>query len=124
MDKKNIREYELGLDLATVFVGPLKRWKKILVCGLVFAVLLSGFSYAKTTGVFGKETKEEKIKSYNKDVAQLEKEIEMLQREYESNEKYIDNSILMSLNNDNAYTGYAKFNISVNAEDEIHSEQV
>ena len=118
MDKKNIREYELGLDLATVFVGPLKRWKKILVCGLVFAVLLSGFSYAKTTGVFGKETKEEKIKSYNKDVAQLEKEIEMLQREYESNEKYIDNSILMSLNNDNAYTGYAKFNISVNAEDE------
>ena len=24
----------------------------------------------------------------------------------------------MSLNNDNAYTGYAKFNISVNAEDE------
>lgn len=124
MDKKNIREYELGLDLATVFVGPLKRWKKIIICGLVFAVLLSGFSYVKASGLLSGETKAEKIKSYNENVAQLEKEIEMLQREYDSNVKYIENSILMSLNNDNAYTGYAKFSISVNATDETEQKQL
>lgn len=124
MDKKNIREYELGLDLATVFVGPLKRWKKIIICGLVFAVLLSGFSYVKASGLLGGETKAEKIKSYNENVAHLEKEIEMLQREYDTNEKYIENSILMSLNNDNAYTGYAKFSISVNATDETEQKQL
>lgn len=124
MDKKNIREYELGLDLATVFVGPLKRWKKIIICGLVFAVLLSGFSYVKASGLLSGETKAEKIKSYNENVAQLEKEIEMLQHEYDSNEKYIENSILMSLNNDNAYTGYAKFSISVNATDETEQKQL
>lgn len=124
MDKKNIREYELGLDLATVFIGPLKKWKKIIVCGLIVAVLLSGFSFLKATGALSGESKEEKIKAYNEDTAQLQKEIEMLQREYESNEKYIDNSILMSLNNDNAYTGYAKFSISVNSTDETEQKQL
>ncbi|MDD6808021.1 MAG: hypothetical protein PUD72_06220 [Oscillospiraceae bacterium] len=124
MDKNNIREYELGLDLVTIFVGPLKKWKKIIVSGLVFAVLLSGFSFANLSGIVGRETKEEKIENYKTDVAQLEKEINMLEREYDSNKNYMDKSILMSMNNDNAYTGYAKFNISVTAEEEIEQKQL
>ena len=98
--------YEQEIDLKDLMFAVLRKWRPIIVIAVVFAVLLGALKTVKGIRQLGDEEYVKKnqdtyvmnLDQYNSTKGRLEKEIENLQQNIESQQEYKDHSILMNIN--------------------------
>ena len=112
--------YEQEIDLKDLMFAVLRKWRPIIVIAVVFAVLLGALKTVKGIRQLGDEEYVKKnqdtyvmnLDQYNSTKGRLEKEIENLQQNIESQQEYKDHSILMNINPYDEYVETATFYIS------------
>ena len=112
--------YEQEIDLKDLMFAVLRKWRPIIVIAVVFAVLLGALKTVKGIRQLGDEEYVKKnqdtyvmnLDQYNSTKGRLEKEIENLQQNIESQQEYKDHSILMYINPYDEYVETATFYIS------------
>ena len=106
MDPMNTQNtYEHEVDLKDLIFAVLHQWKPILAIAIVFAVLLGGgkgfLTYRSQSDPETAAQKEEDyqnaVKQYENDVEYSEHEIKNIESAIESQQNYLEKSILMNL---------------------------
>lgn len=112
---------EESITLSELLAAVIRAWKKVLATALVLALLLGGFrayrliSQSRAPENFPEaiETRyQDAMKSYDIQKENLEISIQDKQSELESEQEYIDNSLLMKLDPYNVYVTYIQLAIS------------
>lgn len=112
---------EESVTLAELLAAVIREWKKVVVTALVFALLLGGFqtyrqisqSKAPENAPEAIETRyQDAMKAYDIQRENLEISLQDKQNELESEQEYIDNSLLMKLDPYNEYVTYIQLAIS------------
>ena len=97
--------YEQEIDLKDLMFAVLRQWKKILLVGVVLAMLLGG---VKAVLTYREENDEDAIKaaeeqfeadmaSYERNKENKEREIGNLQKDIEKQQNYLEKSVLMNM---------------------------
>lgn len=112
---------EENITLSELLAAVIRAWKKVIAAALVLALLLGGFqayrliSLSRAPENFPEaiETRyQDAMKSYNIQRENLEISIQDKQSELESEQEYIDNSLLMKLDPYNVYVTYIQLAVS------------
>lgn len=112
--------YEQEIDLKDLMFAVLRRWRPIIIIAVVFAVLLGGLKTVKGINQLSDEeyvkknqdTYKMNMEQYTSTKDRLEKEIQNLQDNIESQKEYKEQSILMNINPYDEYVETATFYIS------------
>lgn len=112
---------EENITLSELLAAVIREWKKVIVAALVLALLLGGFqSYRLISQSKDPQNSPDAIesryqdamKSYNIQKETLEISFQDKQKELESEQEYIENSLLMKLDPYNEYVTYIHLAIS------------
>lgn len=97
--------YEREIDLKELMFAVLGRWRMILAFAVVFAVLLGGYKGASAyrninntkANEEAQESYDRELELYNKSLEACKREIANLSRDIDSQQEYVENSILMNM---------------------------
>ncbi|MBR4762989.1 MAG: hypothetical protein IK087_02080, partial [Lachnospiraceae bacterium] len=99
----NERNYVREVSLKALVRYGLQSWKAILCCGLIFAVLLGGFSVYRNHG--RKAEMEEayanyqiNLDAYNASIKELRSEIKTIQDQITNESDYLETSVYNNIN--------------------------
>lgn len=114
------QNYEQEIDLKDLMFSVLRRWRPIILIAIIFALLLGGLKVFKGLGQikdaeFMAEKEQEyqdSLDQYEISKARLSKEIENIKNSLESQNEYMEKSILMNINPYDEYAASASFYVS------------
>ena len=114
------QNYEQEIDLKDLMFAVLRRWRSIILVGIIFALLLGGFKAFRGLGqmkdaeyVASKQQEyDNSMDQYEMSKERLEKEIENIKVSLESQNDYMENSVLMNINPYDEYTTSASFYVA------------
>lgn len=110
--------YEREIDLKELMFAVLRKWRLVLLFGLMFAVLFGGYKAVSVLRSNNEEAEiehSEEVETYNENMESYEREIENLTRDIASQEDYMEKSILMNMS---AYDVWeAKAELFIKADD-------
>lgn len=114
------QQREREINMKSMLFAVLYQWRKILVVAVVLAVMLGGVMGAKTwseaNDAEAVQTQEnayqEAVADYEKNLAALELEIEELQADIDTQQEYLENSVLMSMDARDFYCATASYYLS------------
>jgi len=97
--------YEQEIDLKDLMFAVLRKWKPMILVGVIFALLLGGYkgftTYKSGTSASAVEEAAEKyseeLLDYEETLAKLEKEIANLTAEIDAQEEYLENSVWLQI---------------------------
>ena len=95
-------EYEAEIDLKDLLFYILRRWRSVLLAGLVFCVLLGAYKAVRSAGLPQEKRASQKIRDYELELAQYELEKASCEQEIqgysellEHQKEYMEKSVLM-----------------------------
>ncbi|MCR5008683.1 MAG: hypothetical protein K6A76_08925 [Oribacterium sp.] len=110
---------EVEIDLLQLCFLCLRKWKTILLTGLVFALILGGYKAAGELSKVGtevaveeEETAEEKVAQYDTALASYKASLDRLNETFEKNQAYEKDSIILNMNPNDYFSGSSTFYIS------------
>lgn len=95
----------------------LKHWRKAVAVGVLLALLLSGFMFASSYKTLPSQMSEDARRETEKQIEDLEKDIELLNNQISVQQDYIDNSILMNINPNTMVSASIVYYIQVDSAD-------
>lgn len=109
--------YEQEIDLKDLMFAVLRKWRPIILIAIVFAVLLggmkgvSGLKQIKDSGYLASKQQEydNSMEQYEISKESLEKEVENIKTSLESQNEYMEKSVLMNINPYDEYVTAAAF---------------
>lgn len=109
--------YEQEIDLKDLMFAVLRKWRPIILIAIVFAVLLGGMKGAgalkqmKDSEYLAAKQQEydNSMDQYAISKASLEKEVENIKASLESQNEYMEKSVLMNINPYDEYVTAAAF---------------
>lgn len=114
------QNYEQEIDLKDLMFAVLRRWRPIILIAIIFALLLGGFKAVRGLGqmkdaeyVASKQQEyDNSMDQYEMSKERLEKEIENIKASLESQNDYMENSVLMNINPYDEYTTAVSFYVA------------
>ncbi|SEA39025.1 hypothetical protein SAMN05216349_11125 [Oribacterium sp. KHPX15] len=107
------------IDLLQLCFLCLRKWKTILLAGVVLALALGGYKGARELSKVGtevaveaEETAEEKVTQYDATLASYKAQFDRLSETFEKNQVYEQESIIMNMNPNNYFSGSSTYYIS------------
>ncbi|MBO5599083.1 MAG: hypothetical protein J5943_10885 [Oribacterium sp.] len=117
MDKEMRDEVEI--DLLQLCFLCLRKWKVILLTGVVLALILGGYKCATELSKAGtevavqaEETAEEKVTQYDTTLASYKASLDRMKETFEKNQAYEKDSIILNMNPNDYYSGSSTYYIS------------
>ena len=110
---------EEEIDLLQLCFLCLRKWKTILLVGVVCALILGGYKGVKElskmgteSAVLSEESAEEKLTQYDNTLASYKASLERLNETFEKNRDYEQESIILNMNPNDYYSGSSTYYIS------------
>ena len=110
---------EVEIDLLQLCFLCLRKWKAILLTGVVFALVLGGYKGAGQLSKVGtevaieeEETADEKVTQYDSALSSYKASLDRLNETYEKNHVYEQESIIMNMNPNDYYSGSCTYYIN------------
>lgn len=116
--------YEQEIDLKELMFAVFHKWRPILICAVLLAVLLGGY---KAVSSFrgqsdaeavreARENYEREMEVYDRNVETCEREIDNLTRDIASQQEYVESSILMNMSPYDVWEAKADFFVKTDYE--------
>lgn len=110
---------EVEIDLLQLCFLCLRKWKAILLTGVVLALILGGYKCATELSKAGtevavqaEETTEEKVTQYDTTLASYKASLDRMKETFEKNQAYEKYSIILNMNPNDYYSGSSTYYIS------------
>ena len=117
MDKEIRNEVEI--DLIQLLLLCIRKWKTILLAGVVCALILGGYKGVRGLSQVGSaaaieadESAEDKLTAYDSTLASYKAQLDRLNETFEKNQAYEQESIIMNMNSNDYYSGSITYYIS------------
>lgn len=115
--------YEKEVTIKELLFPVLKRWRRVIVVSVLFAILLGGYRFytglSEMNDVATRNSREaayqDELAAYNNSKETLESEISYLELNYERQRVYNDNSVLMQIDPFHEYIAIKNYYLSTDA---------
>lgn len=111
---------EVEISIKNIIAQCIRKWKMTLVCGVIFAILISGLMYVKDAftynSVLAGELTEVQIEEWTEEDQVAVDTYKVLQQKVDQLEEYRDHSIYINLDFNNVNYGILTYHVDADAE--------